>query len=66
MFLKNGDAEGQYSFPYQNSIKNCKIKPNKSFDLSRLSTTMIEHFEPNIVQFLIYLNYGQVINAVIF
>ena len=47
VFKKNGDAEGQYTFPYHNSIKNCKIKPNKSFDLSRLATTIIEHFEPN-------------------
>ena len=45
VFKKNGDAEGQYSFPYHNSIKNCRIKPNKSFDLSRLATTIIEHFE---------------------
>ena len=37
VFKKNGDAEGQYTFPYHNSIKNCKIKPNKSFDLSRLA-----------------------------
>ena len=44
VFKKNGDAEGQYSFPYNNSLKDCKIKPNKSFDLSRLATTIIEHF----------------------
>ena len=47
VFKKNGDAEGQYSFPYNNSLNNCKIKPNKSFDLSRLATTIIEHFEEN-------------------
>ena len=45
MYLKNGDAEGQYSFPYNNTLHNCKIRPNKSFDLSRLSTTIIEHFD---------------------
>ena len=50
VFKKNGDAEGQYTFPYHSSIKNCKIKPNKSFDLSR-STTIIEHFEPNSALF---------------
>ena len=38
VFKKNGDAEGQYSYPYTNSLDKCKIKPNKSFDLSRLST----------------------------
>ena len=45
VFKKNGDAEGQYSFPYNNTLHNCKIRPNKSFDLSRLSTTIIEHFD---------------------
>ena len=47
VFKKNGDAEGQYSFPYNNTLNNCKIKPNKSFDLSRLATTIIEHFQEN-------------------
>ena len=45
VFKKNGDAEGQYNYPYNNSLNNCKIKPNKSFDLSRLATTIIDHFE---------------------
>ena len=45
VFKKNGDAEGQYTYPYNNNLKNCKIKPNYSFDLSRLATTIIEHFE---------------------
>ena len=47
VFKKNGDAEGQYSFPYNNTLNNCKVKPNKSFDLSRLATTIIEHFDEN-------------------
>ena len=45
VFKKNGEAEGQYSYPYLNNLKMCKIKPNKSFDLCRLATTIIEHFE---------------------
>ena len=45
VFKKNGDAEGQYSYPYLNNLNKCKIKPNKSFDLSRLATTIIEHFD---------------------
>ena len=45
VFKKNGDADGQYSFPYNNSLDRCKIKPNKSFDLSRLATTIIEYFD---------------------
>jgi len=47
VFKKNGEAEGQYSYPYYNNLNKCKIKPNKSFDLSRLATTIIEHFEEN-------------------
>jgi hypothetical protein len=47
VFKKNGDAEGQYSYPYHNKMSSCKIKPNKSFDLSRLSSTIIEHFNPD-------------------
>ena len=45
VFKKNGEAEGQYTYPYYNNLNNCKIKPNNSFDLSRLATTIIEHFE---------------------
>ena len=45
VFKKNGEAEGQYNYPYLNNLDKCKIKPNKSFDLSRLATTIIEHFE---------------------
>ncbi len=45
VFKKNEDAGGQYTYPYQNSLKNCKIPPNKSFDLSRLATTIIQRFK---------------------
>ena len=45
VFKKDGDAEGQYSYPYLNNIKHCRVKPNYSFDLSRLATTIIEHFD---------------------
>ena len=44
VFDINGDAEGQYCYPENNSFKNCNIKPNYSFDLARLSSTIIEHF----------------------
>lgn len=47
VFKKNGDAEGQYSYPYYNNLKNCKIKPNNSFDLCRLGTTIASHHKPN-------------------
>ena len=45
VFKKNEDAGGQYSYPFQNTLKHCKIKPNKSFDLSRLATTIMHRFE---------------------
>jgi hypothetical protein len=45
VFKKNEDAGGQYSYPFQNTLKHCKIKPNKSFDLSRLATTIMDRFE---------------------
>ena len=47
VFRKNGDAEGQYSFPYNNKLRDCKIKPNPSFDLCRLTKTIIDYVEPD-------------------
>ena len=47
VFDDSGDAEGQYDYPENNSYDNCKHKPNYSFDLARLSTTIIEYFEKN-------------------
>ena len=47
VFDENGDAEGQYSYPEDNSLNGCKIKPNMSFDLARLSSTIIQHFLPS-------------------
>ena len=43
VFDEEGDAEGQYDYPENNSLKGCKHKPNPSFDLCRLGTTIIEH-----------------------
>ena len=47
VFDDSGDAEGQYDYPENNSYDKCKTKPNYSFDLARLSTTIIEYFEKN-------------------
>lgn len=44
-FDENGDAEGQYDYPENNSFRGCKLKPNPSFDLARLSSTIIEYFD---------------------
>jgi len=46
-FDENGDAEGQYDYPEDNTLKHCKLKPNKSFDLARLATTIINYFDPD-------------------
>ena len=45
VFDEYGDAEGQYDYPEDNNYNKCKIRPNPSFDLSRLSSTIIEHFD---------------------
>ena len=47
VFDEDGDADGQYDYPEGNSLSDCKIKPNPSFDLARLSSTIIEHFTPD-------------------
>jgi hypothetical protein len=44
VFDEEGDAEDQYDYPDENGLNDCKIKPNPSFDLARLSSTIIEHF----------------------
>ncbi len=43
VFKKDGDAEGQYTYPYQSST-HIKYAPNPSFDLSYLAITIREHF----------------------
>jgi len=45
-FDENGEAEGQYDYPQENSLDGCKIKPNYSFDLVRLAISIIEYIEP--------------------
>lgn len=45
VFRKEGDAEGQYSYPYKNDLDKCYNKPNKSFDLARLATTIAHYFD---------------------
>ena len=52
VFKINGDAGGQYTYPTSNNFKkyysnNVVNKPNYSFDLSRLSTTIINELYPN-------------------
>jgi hypothetical protein len=44
-FKDDGDACGQYDYPVDGSLKNCENKPNPSFDLVRLGTTVIQHLD---------------------
>jgi len=53
VFSKYGEAEGQYNYPLpsvqlydKNKYKN-NIKPNYSFDMCRLSTTILEELDKN-------------------
>ena len=48
VFEENGDAEGQYDIPRNNKWNDEDIKPNPSFDLARLSTTLVEFVDENI------------------
>jgi len=53
-FKEDGDAHGQYDYPVDGSLKNCENKPNPSFDLVRLGTTVIERLEnvPKVREFV--------------
>lgn len=44
-FKDDGEACGQYDYPTDGSLKNCEFKPNPSFDLVRLGTTVIERVD---------------------
>ena len=53
-FKEDGDAHGQYDYPVDGSLKNCEHKPNPSFDLVRLGTTVIQRLEdvPKVREFV--------------
>jgi hypothetical protein len=53
-FKEDGDAWGQYDYPTDGTLKNCEHKPNPSFDLVRLATTVIQRLDdvPNIRHFV--------------
>jgi hypothetical protein len=44
-FKEDGDAWGQYDYPIDGTLQNCEHKPNPSFDLVRLGTTVIQRLE---------------------
>ena len=47
VFDEEGEAYGQYSYPKpdDNTLLHCEHKPNPSFDLGRLATTILERIE---------------------
>jgi len=53
-FKEDGDAWGQYDYPLDGTLANCEHKPNPSFDLVRLSTTIIQRLDdvPNVRHFV--------------
>jgi hypothetical protein len=44
-FKEDGDAWGQYDYPQDGTLANCEHKPNPSFDLVRLGTTVIQRLD---------------------
>jgi len=49
VFHPEGEAAGQYDYPKNSkSLRGCKNKPNPSFDLVRLATTISERLEDNL------------------
>ena len=53
-FKEDGDAWGQYDYPSDGSLANCEHKPNSSFDMVRLGTTVIQRLDnvPNVRHFV--------------
>jgi hypothetical protein len=53
-FKEDNDAFGQYDYPVDGTLKNCEHKPNPSFDLVRLGTTVIQRLEnlPKVREFI--------------
>ena len=47
-FFKSGDAAGQYNFTLFKNKNKPELKPNKSFDLTRLACSLFDYFIPDI------------------
>jgi hypothetical protein len=65
-FKEDGDAYGQYDYPVDGSLKNCEHKPNPSFDLVRLGTTVIQRLEdlPKVREFVEQITLNDYDNSV--
>ena len=53
-FKDDGDACGQYDYPEDGTLDNCENKPNPSFDLVRLGTSIIHKLDnsPQVKAFI--------------
>ena len=53
-FKEDGDAWGQYDYPSDGILANCEHKPNPSFDMVRLGTTIIQRLDdvPTVQHFI--------------
>lgn len=53
-FKEDGDAWGQYDYPSDGTLANCVHKPNPSFDMVRLGTTIIQRLDdvPTVRHFI--------------
>ena len=47
-FFKSGDAAGQYNFTVFKNENKPELKPNNSFDLTRLACSLFDYFIPDI------------------
>jgi hypothetical protein len=65
-FKEDGDAYGQYDYPVDGSLKNCEHKPNPSFDLVRLGTTVIQRLQelPKVREFVEQITLNDYDNSV--
>jgi hypothetical protein len=62
VFNKHGDASGQYTYPSVYKKKNKIVKPNYSFDLSRLSVSILEDRQKNFGEGVMNLLYEWVMD----
>jgi len=62
VYSKYGEAEGQYHYPisnvplYENDRYKLDIEPNYSFDMCRLSTTILDEIDNTNLEFYTFLN----------
>ena len=63
VFEDMGDAEGQYDIPSNNKWSRNSVKPNPSFYLARLSTTVYEYIEDDTELLNLMLDWSKLDNG---